>query len=150
MIFSSPFFCPLLKWQQGNPIWRTCTPPWDWIKLSLLGVNSTNEGVQSSRLVLRHLSSGEAFTAFNWNLLVSSFFLKKSKLASGFNLDTLSRVDVRMCTLLCQTLCDLWTVAHQAPLSMRFSRQEYWSGLTFPSPSDLLQVSHIAGRFFTS
>ena len=27
-----------------------------------------------------------------------------------------------------------WTVAHQAPLSMEFSRQEYWSGLTFPSP----------------
>ena len=30
-----------------------------------------------------------------------------------------------------------WTVAHQAPLSMRFSRQEYWSGLPFPSPGDL-------------
>ena len=28
----------------------------------------------------------------------------------------------------------LWTVAHQAPLSMGFSRQEYWSGLPFPSP----------------
>ena len=27
-----------------------------------------------------------------------------------------------------------WTVAHQAPLSMRFSRQEYWIGLPFPSP----------------
>ena len=27
-----------------------------------------------------------------------------------------------------------WTVAHQAPLSMEFSRQEYWSGLPFPSP----------------
>ena len=30
-----------------------------------------------------------------------------------------------------------WTVAHQAPLSMNFSRQEYWSGLPFPSPGDL-------------
>ena len=30
-----------------------------------------------------------------------------------------------------------WTVAHQAPLSMEFSRQEYWSGLPFPSPGDL-------------
>ena len=30
-----------------------------------------------------------------------------------------------------------WTVAHQAPLSMRFSRQEYWSRLPFPSPGDL-------------
>ena len=30
------------------------------------------------------------------------------------------------------------TVAHQAPPSMEFSRQEYWSGLPFPSPGDLL------------
>ena len=30
-----------------------------------------------------------------------------------------------------------WTAAHQAPLSMGFSRQEYWSGLPFPSPADL-------------
>ena len=31
----------------------------------------------------------------------------------------------------------LWTVAHQAPQSMEFSRQEYWSGSPFPSPGDL-------------
>ena len=31
----------------------------------------------------------------------------------------------------------LWTVAYQAPLSMGFSRQEYWSGLPFSSPGDL-------------
>ena len=31
----------------------------------------------------------------------------------------------------------LWTVAYQASLSMGFSRQEYWSGLPFPSPGDL-------------
>ena len=30
-----------------------------------------------------------------------------------------------------------WTIALQAPLSMGFSRQEYWSGLPFPSPGDL-------------
>ena len=30
-----------------------------------------------------------------------------------------------------------WTVVYQAPLSMGFSRQEYWSGLPFPSPGDL-------------
>ena len=30
-----------------------------------------------------------------------------------------------------------WTVAYQAPPSMGFSRQEYWSGLPFPSPRDL-------------
>jgi len=37
----------------------------------------------------------------------------------------------------CPTLCDPWTVAHQAPLSMGFSMQEFWSGLPFPSPGDL-------------
>ena len=71
-----------------------------------------------------------------------------------------------------------WTAAHQAPPSMGFSGQEYWSGVTLPSPMDCIvygilwarilewvaipfsrgssqprdwiQVSHIAGRFFTS
>ena len=37
----------------------------------------------------------------------------------------------------CLTLCNPWTLAHQAPPSMGFSRQEYWSGLPFPSPGDL-------------
>ena len=37
----------------------------------------------------------------------------------------------------CQSICDPWTVAHQAPLSMGFPRQEYWSGLPFPPPGDL-------------
>ena len=37
----------------------------------------------------------------------------------------------------CPTLVTLWTVACQAPLSMGFSRQEYWNGLPFPSPQDL-------------
>ena len=43
----------------------------------------------------------------------------------------------------CPTLCDYmdcstpWTVAYQAPLSMEFSRQEFWSGLPFPIPGDL-------------
>ena len=32
-----------------------------------------------------------------------------------------------------------WTIACQPPLSMEFSRQEYWSGLPFPSPWDLLK-----------
>ena len=51
--------------------------------------------------------------------------------------------------------CDPWTVAHQALLSMRFSRQEYWSGLPFPSPGrssqhrNQTQVSCIAGSLFT-
>ena len=38
----------------------------------------------------------------------------------------------------CLTLVTPWTVVFQAPLSMGFSRQEYWSGLPFPFPGDLL------------
>ena len=36
------------------------------------------------------------------------------------------------------TSATLWIVAHQAPLSMGFSRQDYWNGLPFPVPGDLL------------
>ena len=51
------------------------------------------------------------------------------------------------------------TIAHQVPLSMRFSRQEYWSGLLCPPPEDLLDPgiepgssmsSALAGRFYTT
>ena len=34
----------------------------------------------------------------------------------------------------CPTLCNLWAVTHQGPLSMAFPRQEYWSGLPYPPP----------------
>ena len=39
-----------------------------------------------------------------------------------------------------------WTAAHQAPLSMDFSRQEYWSGLPFPSPR-MLYIEILNGTF---
>ena len=48
------------------------------------------------------------------------------------------------------------TIAHQAPLSMGFPRQEYWSGLPFSSPGDLpkpgikLEAPALAGGFFTT
>ena len=43
-----------------------------------------------------------------------------------------------MKTLSCvQIFATLWTVAYQTPPFMGFSKQEYWSGLPFPSPGDL-------------
>ena len=41
------------------------------------------------------------------------------------------------CSVVSDSLRPPWTVAYKAPLSMEFSRQEYWSGLPFPSPGDL-------------
>ena len=56
----------------------------------------------------------------------------------------------------CLTRAISWTVVHQTPLSMGFPKQEYWSGLSFPSPGDLpdLGIQHaspaLAGGFFTT
>ena len=58
-----------------------------------------------------------------------------------------------------QLFVTLWTTAHQSPLSMEFSRQEYWSGLPFPPPGDLpdpgIELMSLvspawAGGFFTT
>ena len=59
----------------------------------------------------------------------------------------------------CPSLVTLWTVAHQAPLSMGFSSQEHWSGLPRPPPGDLpkpgiepesLVSPALAGGLFTT
>ena len=45
------------------------------------------------------------------------------------------RLKVKVLVIQCvQLFVTLWTVARQAPVSVGFSRQEYWSGLPFPSP----------------
>ena len=48
----------------------------------------------------------------------------------------LSDIEVKLLSRV-QLFATPWTVAHQAPQSMEFSRQEYWSGFPFPSPGDL-------------
>ena len=69
-------------------------------------------------------------------------------------------MDYYMCTLShVQLFVTPWTVACQVPLSMEFSSQEYWSGLSFPAPGDLphtgiepmsLVSPALADRFFTT
>ena len=60
------------------------------------------------------------------------------------------------CSVVSDSLPTPWTVAHQAPLSMGFLRQEYWSGLPFPSSGDLPNPGiepispALAGTFFTT
>ena len=63
----------------------------------------------------------------DWKLLISTSF-NLSYFPSLWVLSHFSHVWI---------FATLWTVAHQAPLSMGFSRQEYWSGLLCPPPRDL-------------
>ena len=66
---------------------------------------------------------------------------------------------VLSCCIRVRLFAILWTVAHQVPLSMGFSRQEYWSGLLCLPPGDLsdpgieptsLMSSALAGKIFTT
>ena len=70
-----------------------------------------------------------------------------------------SSVQVKLLQSHVQFSVILLTVAHQAPLSMGFSKGEYWSGLLWPPPRDLpnpgielisLMSPELAGRFFTT
>ena len=69
-------------------------------------------------------------------------------MAQAYGMQTLHHIIVKvgciinlknvLCVLSHVQLCvTLWTVAHQAPLSMEFSRKESWSGLPLPPPGDL-------------
>ena len=83
--------------------------------------------------------------------------------SGAYNLNLHPLLNVNACVLSCfshaRLFATLCTVAHQPPLSMGFSRQEYWSGLSFPSPGDLpdprikpasLMSPALTGRFFTT
>ena len=86
----------------------------------------------------------------SWSLVCATVnfwnsFLHIAKITCNMDMDT------NMCVCVCVCVCcailscfsrvrlfvTVWTVAHQAPLSMGFSRQEYWSGLPRPPPGDL-------------
>ena len=68
---------------------------------------------------------------------------------------------MHVCVCVCMHACSVTSdsVTHQAPLFTEFPRQEYWSGLPFPSPGDLPNpgirptfpvAPALAGRFFTT
>ena len=73
-----------------------------------------------------------------------------------FMIKTLQKAGMAVVAQLRLTLEISWTVAHQATLSMGFSRPEYWNGLPFPSPGDLPnsgikpESPSLAGGFFTT
>ena len=93
------------------------------------------------------------------SLLVGSV-VKSSEIQGMLEVFPLASTVTRSCLCMLSSFVvsdSLEPVAHQAPLSMGFSRQEYWSGLPFPPPRDLpdpgiklasLMSPALAGRFF--
>ena len=57
---------------------------------------------------------------------------------TGSSTQTWKTAELCSVSQLCPTLWDPWTVSRQAPLSVEFSRQEYWSGLRFPTPGNVM------------
>ena len=80
--------------------------------VSFLFLCSPHFGSKASQIVMSNLD----WNAWNWTLEMSLVFLK---------------------VLVMSDSATAWTVAHQVPLSMGFSRWEYWSRLPFPSPGGL-------------
>ena len=84
---------------------------------------------------------------------------QKYSWASGFHLVGEKKDDCCLVTKSCSTLCDPMVYSLQAPFSMEFCMQEYWSGLPFPPSEDLPDPGiepkssaspAVAGRFFTT
>ena len=69
----------------------------------------------------------------NWDLRLS---LSLQSLSESFSIMLLKRSTLS-CLRYVQLFATLWNVAHKTPQSMRFSRQEYWSGSSCPPPGDL-------------
>ena len=102
---------------------------------------------------------------FNFQILIARvlilLYCRKCSLSLGSPSPKFLHIPKKacMCMLSHVELCTpLWTVVLQAPLSMGFSRQEYWSGLPCPPPGGFLDpgielvylTSALAGRFFTT
>ena len=90
-------------------------------------------------LVTNSFQSGKCCLAFNLYML---FIHKTSNFHKGLDFLSFPSSWVCVCVCVCalshaQLFATLWTVAHQAPLSIGFTRQEYWSGLPSPPAEDL-------------
>ena len=97
------------------------------------------------------------------DLIVPSRTFILTMFAEAINFQIVKLIHYGACTLShfshVWVFVTLWTVAHQAPLSIGFSSQEYWSGLLYPFPGDLpypgieptsLMFLALVGRFFTT
>jgi len=106
--------------------WMASLTQWTWIWPSSVGWWWTGKsGVLQSM--------GSQRVGYNWAIELNCITLQPPELSVAH-----SKVKVKAMSLSCiRLLVTPWTVAYQVSLSMGFSRQEYWSGLPFPSPGDL-------------
>ena len=125
-------------------------------------------GIKNKKLLFCLLNKNcyPVFLSFFYNYSEAK---KKERCEDIWKIKTYICVCVRVCVCVCVCMlrhfncvwlfATLWTVAHQIPLSIGFSRQEYWSALPFPSPGDLpdpgikaasLMSPALVDRFFTT
>ena len=95
--------------------------------------------LRSKVIPVRQIRTVTSKKCYKTSILVSISFFLSFHPGGGGGLVTKS----------CPTLATPQTVAHLAPLSMGFSRQEYWSELPFPSAGDLPNLGIIAGRLLS-
>ena len=82
------------------------------------------------------LHNGSFRWALSYSILLTKYLSPKRWTNSSSQLGSWKVKNV-CCSVVSDSFATPWTVAHQAPLNMESSRQEYWSGLPFPSPGSL-------------
>ena len=129
----------------GKILWRR---KWQPLKYSYLENSmdrgawwATVRGVVESRTRQCAHTHTQAHTHSIWQICLSSSVERKKEKGKGGS--------SALCVCVCSSLSHVrlfvtpWTVACQAPLSLEFSRQEYWSALPFSSPEVLYKRKHI-------
>ena len=130
--------CKNLEWKQKSVFWVA----WKHIRLSYLKSSTVKTLIllawQSRSGHWLRLSPGETFSFLPRPRRSSSELTYPQVRSCMATLPVWPKSFVLFsCWVMSNSFATLWTVACQAPLSLGFSRQEYWSGLSFLSPGDL-------------
>ena len=156
-----------MAWQHHQcnvvcPVW-TWENPWRWWGSGMPG-RLQSMGSQRVGHDWSIEQQQQYVVLWDWLLSFSVMFSKSIHIATHvfYWWIVLHFMDMCLCAWLLSHVWLLqphaWTVAHQSPLSVEFSRQEYWSMLPFPTSKDLsnqglnqhLESTALAGRFFTT
>ena len=153
--FQSLHFPPISEFTSGP---RCLLQP-SCARLTFLASPGTVSTPKQRRSVCCFLEQDLSFLSFSYTLGAPAEDVLESPILSllqelAYLLGLFTRVKVKSLSLV-RLFATPWTVAYQAPPSMGFSRQEYWSGVPFPSLGDLPNPGiepgspNIAGRLFT-